>query len=117
MKQQLKSGRQRTLVTLVPSIFLGLTLLASGSGKVLEQGDDKCVGELSQELNKKQSLISLHLNVLKECNIGRDRQEARRVYYRLGNDRLARIVLKSEALMKELSLCRCQEVNYEKEGN
>lgn len=34
MKQQLKTGWQRNLVILGPSIFLGLTLLASGSGKV-----------------------------------------------------------------------------------
>ncbi len=35
MKQELKSGWQRNLVTLGPSIFLGLTLLVSGSGKLL----------------------------------------------------------------------------------
>lgn len=34
MKRQSKSGWRRNLVTLGPSIFLGLTLLASGSGKV-----------------------------------------------------------------------------------
>ena len=35
MKQQLRTGWQRNLVTLGPSIFLGLTLLVSGSGKIL----------------------------------------------------------------------------------
>jgi len=34
MKQELKTGWQRNLIALGPSIFLGLTLLASGSGKV-----------------------------------------------------------------------------------
>ena len=39
MKQQLKTGWQRNLVTLGPSIFLGLTLLASGTGKALIFGE------------------------------------------------------------------------------
>ncbi len=34
MKQRIKSGWQRVLVSLGPSIFLGLILLVSGSGKV-----------------------------------------------------------------------------------
>jgi len=39
MKQQSKTGWQRNLVTLGPSIFLGLTLLASGTGKALIFGE------------------------------------------------------------------------------
>jgi DNA-binding transcriptional ArsR family regulator len=80
-------------------------------------GGEKCVGELVKVLNKEQSLISHHLRALKECNIVKDRQEAQRVYYRLADDRIASLVLGSEALMKELALCQCQEVNYAKEGN
>ena len=47
----------------------------------------------------------------------KDRQEAQKVYYKLADDRIASLVLESEALMKELSLCECQEVNYERKGN
>ena len=39
MKQQSKTGWQRNLVTSGPSIFLGLTLLASGTGKALIFGE------------------------------------------------------------------------------
>ena len=39
MKQQLKTGWQKNLVTLGPSMFLGLILLASGTGKVLIFGE------------------------------------------------------------------------------
>jgi len=39
MKQQSKAGWQRNLVTSGPSIFLGLTLLASGTGKALIFGE------------------------------------------------------------------------------
>ena len=78
---------------------------------------ERCVGEIFSILNKEQSLVSHHLKALKECNIVRDRQEAQKVYYKLSDARLARLILDSEALMEELSLCKCKEVNYGKEGN
>lgn len=84
--------------------------------KLLVEGE-RCVGELSKVLNKEQSLISYHLRALKECNIVKQRQEAQKVYYKLMDARLARLILDSEALMLELSLCKCQEVNYEGKGN
>ena len=84
--------------------------------KLLADGE-RCVGELAVILNKEQSLISHHLRAFKECNIVKDRQEAQKVYYRLADGRIAGLVLGSEALMKELSLCECREVNYERKGN
>jgi len=80
-------------------------------------GGEKCVGELTTVLNKEQSLISHHLRALKECNIVKDRQEAQKVYYKIMDGRLARLIIDSEVLMKELSLCKCQEVNYGGEEN
>lgn len=79
--------------------------------------DERCVGELISVLNKEQSLISHHLRALRECNIVKERQEAQKVYYKLTDARLARLITDCEALMKELSLCKCQEVNYERKGN
>ena len=84
--------------------------------KLLAMGE-RCVGELAGVLNKEQSLVSHHLRALKECNIVKDKQEAQKVYYKLTDDRLARLIIDSEALMKELLLCKCQEVNYEREEN
>jgi DNA-binding transcriptional ArsR family regulator len=75
---------------------------------------ERCVGELAGVLKKEQSLISHHLKALKECNIVNERQEAQKVYYKLADARLARLITDSEALMRELSLCKCQEVHYEK---
>ena len=83
--------------------------------KLLAEGE-KCVGELTVRLNKEQSLISHHLRALKECNIVIDRQEAQRVYYTLTDNRLAKLILESEALMQELSLCKCQEASCEGKG-
>ncbi len=74
-----------------------LKLLASG---------EKSVSEVMNSLNKEQSLISHHLRALKECNIVVARQEAKNVYYRVADARLAELVLTSESIMKELPLCR-----------
>ena len=82
--------------------------------KLLANGE-RCVGELTGALNREQSLISHHLRALKECSIVRERQEAQKVYYKLTDVRLARLLIDCEALMKELPLCKCQEVNYEGE--
>jgi len=79
--------------------------------------NERCVGELAKVLGKEQSLISHHLRAFKECNIVKDRPEAQKVYYRLADDRIASLVVESEALMQELSLCECQEVNYARKGN
>jgi len=84
--------------------------------KLVAKGE-KCVGELARVLNKEQSLISHHLRALKECNIVKDRQEAQKIYYKLTDSRLARLIIDSEALMIELSLCKYQEVNYGGEEN
>ena len=80
-------------------------------------GGEKCVCELTSALNKEQSLISHHLRALKQCNIVTERQEAQKVYYKLTQVRLVGFILDCEALMKELSLCKCKEVNYEGKGN
>ena len=84
--------------------------------KLLAEGK-RCVGELASALSKEQSLISHHLKSLKECNIVKDSQEAQKVYYSLADDRLSRLIMDSEALMTELSLCKYQEVNYERQEN
>ena len=76
-------------------------------------GGDRCVGEISSLLSREQSLVSHHLKALKQCNIVKERQEAQKVYYSLADARLATLIIDCEALMKELSLCKCQEVNHE----
>ncbi len=78
---------------------------------------ERCVGVLTRLLNKEQSLISHHLRALKECNIVTERQEGQKVYYKLTDARLAGLIIDSEALMNELLLCKCKEVNYERKRN
>ena len=87
-----------------PTRLQMLKLLAAG---------ERCVGELASLLGREQSLVSHHLKALKDCRVVRERQEAQKVYYELADSRLARLITDSEALMLELSLCKCQEANHE----
>ena len=81
--------------------------------KLLAKGE-KCVGELVSALDKEQSLVSHHLRALRECNVVKERQEAQKVYYTLTDARLAKLIIDCGALIEELSLCKCQEVNHER---
>ena len=85
-----------------------LKLLASG---------EKSVSEVMNSLNKEQSLISHHLKALKECNIVTARQEAKNVYYKIADTRLAELVLNSESIVKELPLCQTKVTEYEEQNN
>lgn len=88
-----------------PTRFGILKLLAGG---------ERCVGELAFHLSREQSLVSHHLKALKECNIVKERQEAQKVYYQLTDPRLAGLIVDSEVLMQQLSLCKCQEEIHER---
>lgn len=77
--------------------------------------DEKCVGDIIDALNKEQSLISHHLRALKGCGIVTTRQEAQRIYYRLSDPSLAELVLRSEAIVRELPLCQSKQGRYEGE--
>ncbi len=75
--------------------------------KLLADGE-RCVSEITTALDKEQPLVSHHLRALKECNIVKERQEAQKAYYRLTDDRLARLIRDIEALMIELSICEAR---------
>ena len=72
--------------------------------RLLAEGE-KYVGEIMSSLKKEQTLVSYHLRHLRECNIVTARQEAQRVYYGLSDDRLAKLVNISEAVVKDISVC------------
>ena len=50
---------------------------------------ERCVCELTDELDAAQSRLSFHLKVLKEAGLVSDRREGRWMYYTLNQDALA----------------------------
>ena len=65
----------------------------------LAQGE-RCVCDLTGELNLSQSKLSFHLRVLRKAGLLTDRQSGRWIYYRLQPDALAAL----EAWLAELRL-------------
>ena len=83
-------------------IFAGVCLVADDEVRVLKciandirfniltmlAEEEKCVCELIEELDKEQSLISHHLQSLRECGLIKKRREGRRIMYRLADESL-----------------------------
>jgi ArsR family transcriptional regulator len=54
-------------------------------------GGERCVCELTEELDVAQSKLSFHLRVLKQAGLLADRQSGRWVYYRLRREAIERL--------------------------
>jgi len=76
--------------------------------KLLTSGE-KCVCEITGSLDREQSSISHHLTALKKCNIVTSRQEAKNIYYKLTNPRLALFILTGESIANDLPLCQVEK--------
>ncbi len=63
----------------------------------LRQGE-RCVCELTEELDVSQSLLSFHLKSLREAGLVRDRRQGRWIYYALDTEGLARLASYVEGL-------------------
>ena len=70
---------------------------------------EQCVNEIVNATGKEQSLVSHHLRALRACGIVVTEQRAQKIYYRLGDARIADLVTESEALLRDLPLCQSGE--------
>lgn len=78
----------------------------------LLRGGERCVCELTDEMDAAQSRLSFHLRTLKEAGLVLDRREGRWVYYRLRGDTLHEIeslinTFKPASLLPVLSDAGC----------
>ncbi len=76
--------------------------------KLLTSGE-KCVCEITDTLEREQSSISHHLTALRKCNIVTSRQEAKNIYYKLTDPRLALFALHGESITRDLPLCQVEK--------
>ena len=84
--------------------------------RILEllQGGERCVCELTEALDMRQSLLSFHLKTLKEAGLVADRREGRWMYYALSPDALERLAahlssLAARAAIPRRRKSRCEE--------
>ena len=72
----------------------------------LLSGGEKCVGDVVSATGRDQPLVSHHLKALKDCGVVISEQRAQKIFYRLSDPRIARLVLASETLLKDVPLCQ-----------
>ena len=53
---------------------------------------EKCVCEIVEHLNLEQSLISHHLQILKECGILESRQAGKNIFYKITDNKISDIL-------------------------
>lgn len=68
--------------------------------QMLGEGE-KCVCEIMEELDKEQSLVSHHLQSLKECGLIQKRKEGRKVIYDLADSSIKDFLKNVEDLSKK----------------
>lgn len=68
--------------------------------KLLE-GEELCVCEIMEELNKEQSLISHHLQSLRECGLIQRRQKGRKIMYSLADSSVIKFLTDVEDLSRK----------------
>ncbi|SHJ71801.1 transcriptional regulator, ArsR family [Anaerobranca californiensis DSM 14826] len=70
--------------------------------EILMDGE-KTVSEIVERLEVSQSVISNHLKCLRECELVRDRQEGKFVYYSISDERVKEIIKLGQEIIKEVS--------------
>lgn len=74
--------------------------------------NEKTVSELVEETGISQSGISNHLKCLRECDLLRDRQEGKYVYYSIKDERAKDIITLAEKMMADISEEKYQCMRY-----
>jgi ArsR family transcriptional regulator len=78
--------------------------------EVLREGEFN-VSAIMEKLGLKQSTVSQHLRMLKECGVVTTRKEGREIYYSLKSDKVIKILDEGDELLahtiEELTSCVC----------
>ena len=73
---------------------------------------EKSVGELVEDTALSQSGLSNHLKCLRECDLLKDRQENKFVYYSIKDDRAKQIIELAQQMMPDISEEKYQCMKY-----
>lgn len=69
--------------------------------QTLKKGE-RCVCDIVDELGREQSLVSHHLQYLRECGFVHGRREGKKIIYRLADDSVLEFLVNVERLSKTL---------------
>ena len=64
---------------------------------------EKCVCEIINHLNLEQSLISHHLQILKECGLLQSRQDGKNILYKITNQKINNILKQIDEISSKIN--------------
>lgn len=64
---------------------------------------EKCVCEIINHLNLEQSLISHHLQILKECGLLQSRQNGKNILYKLTNQKINNVLKQIDEISSKIN--------------
>ncbi|MGQ9787692.1 MAG: ArsR/SmtB family transcription factor [Candidatus Hadarchaeaceae archaeon] len=67
----------------------------------LLKNGERCVCEIVKKIKLEQSLISHHLQEMRKCRIVKTRREGKKVFYRLANDSIIKVLEDVELLSRK----------------
>ena len=70
--------------------------------KFLEK-QEKCVCEIIDHLNLEQSLISHHLQILKECGLLKSRQDGKNILYKITNQKINNVLKQIDEISSKIN--------------
>ena len=63
---------------------------------------EKCVCEIVEYLNLEQSLISHHLQILKECELLKSRQDGKNILYKITNQKINNVIKQIDEISSKI---------------
>jgi ArsR family transcriptional regulator len=64
---------------------------------------EKCVCEIINHLHLEQSLISHHLQILKECGLLQSRQEGKNILYKITNQKINNVLKQIDEISSKIN--------------
>ena len=64
---------------------------------------EKCVCEIINHLNLEQSLISHHLQILKECGLLQSRQDGKNILYKITNQKINNVLKQIDEISSKIN--------------
>ena len=64
---------------------------------------EKCVCEIIDHLNLEQSLISHHLQILKECGLLQSRQDGKNILYKITNQKINNVLKQIDEISSKIN--------------
>jgi DNA-binding transcriptional ArsR family regulator len=76
---------------------------------------EKTTSEIVEEIRQGQSNVSNHLSCLLDCGLVQNRRQGKNIFYSLSNNKVAKLLAESDAILSDIARGIYECVNYNEE--